>query len=117
MIEKTDDIGHTTYWYTATEVAKIVGMKHDNKTLGRNNFIAMLRQNKVLMENNMPYHYYVTLNHIQMHTVQKWHMHYIPIFSQTFIEYCKKKVASGEWKFVTKMPPVVKKFENIDDIM
>lgn len=109
MIEKTDDIGHTVYWYTATEAAKMVGMRDSNdKIMGRNKFIAMLRQNRVLMENNMPYQYYIMLGHIEVHMVRKFHTYYIPIFSETFIEYCKKKTASGEWKFVNEKAPLVK---------
>lgn len=118
MIEKTNENGNTEYWYLATEVAQIVGMRDGRgKIIGRNKFIEMLRQNKVLKENNMPYQYYVNLGFVQMYAVQKWHMHYVPIFSQTFIEYAKKKVAGGEWRFVYKKPTFIKNEVNIDDVM
>ena len=118
MIEKTNDVGHTEYWYTATEVAQIVGMRDGRgKIIGRNKFIAMLRQNGVLKENNMPYQYYVNLGFVQMYAVQKWHQHYIPIFSETFIEYCKKKVARGEWKYLHSKKEVITHFVNLNDII
>lgn len=118
MIEILDENNHTTYWYTTTDVAQIVGMRDDKgKIMGRNKFIAMLRQNRVLKENNMPYQYYVSLGFVQMYAVQKWHMHYVPIFSQTFIEYAKKKVGNGDWKFVKANPAFVKNEAGIDEVM
>lgn len=118
MIEKTNEYGHTEYWYTSTEVAKIIGMKDGRgKIIGRNKFIEMLRQNKVLMPNNMPYQYYVNLGHVQMYAAQKWHLHYIPIFNETFIEYCRKKVAGGEWKYLHGKKEVITHFVNLNDII
>jgi len=118
MIEKTNENGHAEYWYCVTEVAQIVGMRDGNgKIIGRNKFIAMLRQNNVLKENNMPYQYYVNLGFVQMYAVQKWHQHYIPIFSQTFIEYVRKKVDNGTFKYVHEKQPFVKIFKEIDEVM
>lgn len=118
MIEKTNEVGHREYWYTTSEVSQIVGMRDDSgKIIGRNKFIAMLRQNKVLKENNMPYQYYVSLGFVQMYAAQKWHLHYMPIFSQTFIEYAKKKVGNGDWKFVKANPAFVKNEAGIDEVM
>lgn len=117
MVEKTDEVGHTTFWYTPSEVAKIIGMKHDGKVMGRNLFMAMLRQNGVLMSNNFPYQFYLSMGMATMYCVKKWHNHYQPVFSETFISYAQKKIASGEWRFVYKKPTFVKNEVNIDDVM
>lgn len=117
MIEKTDDVGHTTFWYSCTEVAKIISMRDNSgKILGRNLFMEMLRQNKVLMSNNFPYQFYINMGFVTMHCVKKWHNHYQPVFSEAFIHYVKKKIDSGEFTFVTKKAPFVNIFKQPDEV-
>jgi len=117
MIEIETENGHHENWFTTGEFAKMLGLKDSNgKTVGRNKLYALLRENGILMKNNEAYQWCLNLELVRMHMVEKrGKTYYLPIFSIRGLNYIQKKMADGT--FVTKMPPVVKRFENIDDIM
>ena len=95
MIEETNDLGHTTIWYTVSEVAKMLNLKDgDNKPIGRNKFFRVLRYNKVLMYHaNQPYQYFVQLGLLKLHSSSKnWKQYYIPVFSERGVNYLKNKL-------------------------
>lgn len=94
MIEIRDPFTDLTKeWYTVAEVAKILGLK-DQKDLpiGRNLMFKLLRQEKILMENNYPYQYHLNLELVMMHRIQKTrHVVHIPLFSERGINYLRNR--------------------------
>lgn len=117
MIEIEVQGGHHENWFTMSEFAKMLGIKDSaGKTVGRNKLYALLRENGILMKNNEAYQWVINLDLVRMHIVEKRHKtYYLPIFSIRCLNYVQKKIADG--KFVTKIPPLVKKFKNIDEVM
>jgi len=101
MIEEIDEITqHTRYWYTISEVAKMLNLKDkEGKCVGRNKMFRVLRYNKVLMaDSNQPFQYFLVLGHIKLHSTSKrWKQYFIPVFSDMGVNYLKNKFESGDF--------------------
>jgi len=94
MIIIEDEKGSHHEWFTVSEVAKALGLKDiNNRPIGRNKFFILLRNEKILMDNNYPYQYYLNLDLVKMHSVVKDFNHtvHIPIFSVRGINYLKNR--------------------------
>lgn len=109
--------GHHENWFTSTEIAKMLNLKDSNgKSIGRNKMYALLRENAILMNGNEPYQWTIALGLVQMYLKEKrGKTYYLPIFSIRCLNYVQKKIAEG--KFVTKIPPVVNNYKDIDEVM
>ena len=121
MIEEQDEQGHTHYWYTASEVVKMLALKDtDDKLIGRNKFLRALRYNKVIMANNEPYQYYIMLGHMKLHsTTKRWKSYYVPVFSERGVNYLRNKFEDYEFIVYTKRDEEqnLNLIGNIDDIL
>lgn len=94
MIRIDDENNHGTYWYTVSEIAKVIGMKDENnRYVGRNKMYKLLRDEKILMENgNYPYQQYIVLGIVQMYrkTIGNYTV-FMPIFSMRGVNYLKNR--------------------------
>jgi len=118
MIEEVIEGQHTKYWYTISELAKMLNLcDEDGKSIGRNKMFRVLRYNKVLMEDNQPYQYYVMLGHAKLHcTTRRWKNYYIPVFSDLGVNYLKNKFAGGGFIICTDWVKPERQGLSLDDV-
>jgi phage antirepressor YoqD-like protein len=95
MIEIRDEYTDVvTEWFTIGETAKALGLKDsEDRVLGRNKLFSLLRQDKILMQNNFFYQQYIVLGIGMMYRVEKDYNHkpYVPLFSHRGINYLKHR--------------------------
>lgn len=121
MITFIDENQHSTSYWDAQEVSKVLGIRDPNtkKILGRNKFLQWCRFNGILLkDSNMPKQSYVTLNLMIYHLAKRRYRRFgMPLWSERGIEYMRKKVQAGEYQFgyekIDKKTVVVK----LEDIM
>ena len=90
--------GHGSMWYTVSELAKQLNLKDaKGRYIGRNKMYQFLRDEKIIMDNNYPYQYYITLDMVQMHKVVRGNYTlYLPIFSQRGVNFLNKKYGTDK---------------------
>jgi len=100
MIEIKNEMGHGTFYYTVSELAKLLGLKDDKGYyIGRNKMYSLLRKEKILMDNNYPYQYFIGLDLVIMHKVVKGNYTiFMPIFSMRGVNYLRKRLVKEEVK-------------------
>ena len=118
MIEEIIEGEHTKYWYTVSEIAKMLNLRdEDGKSIGRNKMFRVLRYNQVLMADNQPYQYYVMMNHAKLHcTTRRWKNYYIPVFSDMGVNYLKNKFLNGQFIICTDWDKQEKQGLSLDDV-
>jgi phage antirepressor YoqD-like protein len=81
-------MGHAENWWTVSEISKIVGIKG----VGRNKFMAALREDGIVLAGNFPSQYFINMGLARMHGVVRNHTtYYIPVFSERGVNYLKNK--------------------------
>jgi phage antirepressor YoqD-like protein len=111
MVEIINNEGHTENYFTVSEVAKVLHLRIDGRNVGRNIFFRILRHNKIIMDNNAPYQFWIDMNWARLYSVDKGrHTYFIPIFSTQGLNYMRNKFESGA--FVINYEDE-KKLENI----
>lgn len=99
MILITDEFtGHGQYYHTGGEVCKALGLKDSNgKTIGRNKFYKLLREQGVLMEGNIPYQYHIMLDLVIVHQVRKGNYTVnMVLFTDKGVSYLRNKLKTKD---------------------
>jgi phage antirepressor YoqD-like protein len=86
------EIENKNYW-TISEVAKILAVTDEKgKVIGRNKFIRFLQYNGVLMDNNMPYQFIITMDMARLYPViRNGKTYHITVFNERGLTYLKNK--------------------------
>lgn len=119
MFEIETDEGHHMVLYTTGEVAKILNLKDSNgKSIGRTKMFKILRWNKVLLRDNSPNQYYITMGLAMLHKpLKRWKRYTMPCFTERGLNYLENAFKQGKLQLVQESKPLVKNIVNINDIM
>jgi hypothetical protein len=98
MIEFQTEGNHTEIWYDASETCKYLNIKYDDKILGRNRFIELLRFNGYVMrDSNQPKQSPITMGLMRFHMVNRKMKKYgMLLFSERGLNYLKRKIETGD---------------------
>jgi hypothetical protein len=100
MIGFLDELGHTTYWYDAADVAKALMLKDGKKILGRNRFIECCRfWGLIMADSTQPKQSQITLGLMRFYLVKRRYKQFgMPLWSDRGIAYIQRRIETGEFQ-------------------
>lgn len=100
MIELISESGHTEYYYTVSETAKLIALSDSKgKLIGRNKFLSILRYNGLVGMDNTPSQFILNMGLCKLHSTIKngKHTFTLIIFSDKGVNYLKNNFKSGRY--------------------
>jgi hypothetical protein len=102
MIEKfkDGDTGHTIYYYTVSDVCKMLALRDaGGKLIGRNTMFKVLRYCGVLCQDNSPKQSLLNMGLAIYHrTIKRYKTYGVPMFSENGVNYLKRQFEVGNYQ-------------------
>jgi len=119
MIKFETENQHSVYFYDCGELAKYLNLKHDNKSIGKNKMIELLRFNGYVMrDSNQPKQSMVTMEIMRYHLVNRRYKKYgMLLVSERGLNYFKRKVDTSDIQIGFQKKINKNNFVKLEDIV
>lgn len=98
MISFEDQYQHHSYWYDAADCSKFLMIRYNNKIIGRNKFLQLLRYNKIILkDSNQPSQFWINTGLARYHSTQKqWKRFGMCLLSDKGLDMIKSMIREGK---------------------
>lgn len=112
-----EETGHTEYFYSVSDVAKMLALKDaSDKLIGRNRMFKVLKYCGVLCQDNSPKQHLINMGLAILHrTIKRYHSYSMPMFSENGVNFLKRQFEIGNYIVFYEQTPKKKKL-TIDDV-
>jgi hypothetical protein len=110
--------GHTEYYYSVSDVCKMLGLRDaSGKLIGRNNMFKVLRYAGVLCQDNTPKQHFLNMGLAIYHrTIKRYKTYGLPMFSERGVNYLQRQFECGNYQVFYEPTQKKKITVNINDV-